>query len=209
MENKIFTHPHIGEMYYLIDIPDSVKGQENIPLLIFLHGAGERGRSYEKIKVHGVPKYIENGTFKPNLITVCPQCPEGIIWNNLVLLLKDFIEFIIKEHNIDRRRISLTGLSMGGYGTWEMAMTYPDMFKKIAPICGGGTSWRANLIKSQVWTFHGDIDDIVPIENSYTMVDALKKAGKHADFTIFHNVSHNSWEPAYEKTKVLEWLCDI
>ena len=209
MENKIYTHPYFGEIYYLINIPDSVKGQKNVPLLIFLHGAGERGRDYEKIKVHGVPKYIENGTFSPDCITVCPQCPNPFIWNNLTSLLKDFIENIIEEYSIDRSRIAMTGLSMGGYGTWEMAMLYPDLFKKIAPVCGGGTSWRADLIKAQVWTFHGDKDSIVPFENTLMMAEALKKAGKKVDFTVFHNVDHNSWEPAYEKTKVLEWLSEI
>jgi len=209
MENKIYNHPYFGEMYYLIDIPDSVKDKKNVPLLIFLHGAGERGKNFEQIKVHGVPKYIENGTFKPELITVCPQCPKEFVWVNMVSMLKDFLEFIIEEHNIDRNRVALTGISMGGYGTWEMSMLYPEMFKKIAPICGGGTPWRASNIKADVWTFHGDKDDVVPIENTYMMVEALKKAGKNVEFTIFHDIYHDSWSVTYTKTKVLDWLCDI
>ncbi len=210
MENKIYNHPYFGEMYYLIDIPDSVKGKENIPLLMFLHGAGERGKDHELIKVNAIPKYIENGSFKPNnLITVCPQCPSGLVWVNVVTLLKDFTDYLIKEYNIDKNRMSLTGISMGGYGSWEIAMVYPDMFKKIAPVCGGGTPWRTQLIKADIWTFHGDKDYVVPIENSYMLVDALKNAGGKVDFTIFHNVDHGSWDKAYLTTKVLDWLCEI
>ena len=117
MENKVYTHPYFGEIYYLINIPDSVKGQKNVPLLIFLHGAGERGRDYEKIKVHGVPKYIENGTFSPDCITVCPQCPNPFIWNNLTSLLKDFIEARWKgiRHVLWGNAIRETELTRGIY----------------------------------------------------------------------------------------------
>ena len=98
---------------------------------------------------------------------------------------------------------------MGGFGTWEMGVTYPSFFAAIAPICGGGFSWRASALKDMpVWAFHGDADDVVPISYSQTMVDAVNAAGGNAKFTIFPGVNHNSWDPAYLDTNVVEWLLE-
>ena len=209
MENKIYTHPFFGEMYYLIDIPESLKDKENLPIVLFLHGAGERGKDHKLIKVHGIPKYIENKAVSLPVVTICPQCVHPRTWANSIEFLRDFIEYVIKEHKIDRSRMAITGISMGGYGTWEMIMTFPDYFKKAAPICGGGTVWRACDIKADVWTFHGDIDPVVPVENTTMMADALQKSGKKIKYTLFHNIDHGSWDMAYLDTKVLDWLCDI
>ena len=205
MENRIYTHPFFGEMYYLLDIPAELKGKKNLPLLIFLHGAGERGKDHELIKKNAVPRLIEEGLKLP-CITVCPQCPEGFVWHNEVVFLKDFIDSIIAEFDVDKSRVAITGISMGGYGTWEMIMTYPDMFCKAAPVCGGGTPWRAGLVKAKVWAFHGDADGAVPYIGSVQLVEAMTRAGGEARLTLFHNCDHNSWDPAYEDTKVLEWL---
>ena len=125
-----------------------------------------------------------------------------------MIFLKDFIDSIIDAYKIDRSRVSLTGISMGGYGTWEMAMCYPEMFRKIAPVCGGGTPWRANRIQAKIRAFHGDKDDCVPPESSYQMVDAAKSAGKDVLLTVFHDVDHCSWDTAYLTTNVLEWLTE-
>jgi predicted peptidase len=96
---------------------------------------------------------------------------------------------------------------MGGYGTWEMGMSYPGFFAALAPICGGGVSWRVGLIgKTPVWAFHGDCDTVVPPVNSIEMCERLKAGGGEVKLTLFHGVDHNSWEPAYEETKVIEFL---
>ena len=173
---------------------------------MFLHGAGERGRDHALLYRQGLPRYIREGIKSVDAITLCPQCPTEYIWNDIVIFLKDFIDSIIAEYQIDRTRVSLTGISMGGYGTWEMAMCYPEMFRKIAPVCGGGTPWRAWQIQAKIRAFHGDLDDVVPPESSYQMVDAALNAGKDASLTIFHHVDHGSWDPAYLTTNVIDWL---
>ncbi len=208
MEEKIYRHPYFGEMYYLIDVPEEFKNTSGAPLVIFLHGAGERGKDHELIYRQGVPRYLREESKKVAAITICPQCPPEYIWNDIVIFLKDFIDSIIDAYKIDRSRVSLTGISMGGYGTWEMAMCYPEMFRKIAPVCGGGTPWRANRIQAKIRAFHGDKDDCVPPESSYQMVDAAKSAGKDVLLTVFHDVDHCSWDTAYLTTNVLEWLTE-
>ncbi len=209
MINKVYNHPYFGEFYYSIDIPEQFNGKEKAPLLLFLHGAGERGKDYELLRKIAVPRFLHEGKIKVNAITVCPQCPEGVVWVNLAHMLVDFLEYIIEEYNIDREKISMSGVSMGGYGTWEMAIFAPQYFKKIAPVCGGGTVWRAGLIEADVWAFHGDRDTVVPTVNSYDMVDAARNAGKNARLTIFHGCDHNSWDEAYLDSRVLEWLTEF
>ena len=206
MENKVYTHAKFGKFNYIVHEGKRKTDGEKLPMLVFLHGAGERGDDYEKLFVHGPAKYIRNGSFDTNAIVVCPQCPCDLIWNNLAIMLKDFILDMAELYGADKERISITGISMGGYGTWEMIMFAPELFYKAAPICGGGTSWRAYLIKSQVWNFHGNEDSIVPFSASVEMVEGMKKSGLKPQFTIFDGVDHNSWEPAYEHTKVLDWL---
>ena len=208
MEEKVYTHPYFGDMRYLIYVPEKYRAVPNAPLLVFLHGAGERGDDVSLVCRQAVPRYIAQSIKFPDAITICPQCPTSYIWNDLVLFLKDLIETVIDEYRIDRTRVSLTGISMGGYGTWEMAMCYPEMFRKIAPVCGGGTPWRAERIQAKIRAFHGDRDTVVPPESSYQMVDAAKRAGKDALLTVFHDVDHGSWDMAYLTTNVLEWLME-
>ena len=205
MEKKVyqFENKRVEKFNYLLH---TVENQEKLPLIISLHGAGERGDEFDKLYVHGIPKYINRG-LNVDAIVAAPQCPNGWIWNNLTVELKEFIDYIVSEYNVDTDRITITGLSMGGYGTWEMIVSYPEFFAAAAPICGGGVSWRVGAaVKTPVWAFHGDIDQTVPINNSMEMCDRLKASGGNVKFTIFHNIAHNSWEPAYEDTNVINWL---
>lgn len=193
--------------YYLYYPTKSSK--EKLPLIVFLHGAGERGdgtTELEKVKVHGLTKYLSEGVEYPAII-LAPQCPQGVVWSNLIFALKELIDSIIEEYNVDITRVSITGLSMGGFGTWEMGISYPELFSAMAPICGGGMSWRCGRLKDvPIWAFHGDADNLVPLNNSVEMVDAVNKAGGNAKLTVFHNVGHNSWVEAYTTTNVVEWL---
>ena len=174
--------------------------------MVALHGAGERGDDFEKITVHGPAKYAARGEEFPAII-LAPQCPSDFVWNQLTFELKELIDFIISEYNADENAVSLTGLSMGGYGTWEMGMSYPGFFAALAPICGGGISWRAQLIgKTPVWAIHGDADTVVPVNNSIEMCDKLKSVGGNVELTLLHGVGHNSWEFAYERTCLIDWL---
>ena len=178
------------ELGAYVYVPENISA-EKLPLIVFLHGAGERGNGkedLEKLKLAGIPKYLNQDKEYPAVILM-PQCPCDLVWN------------------IDQSRISITGLSMGGYGTWEMGLTYPNFFSAMAPICGGGMSWRANLLKdTPIWAFHGDADNVVPLQNSIEMVDAVNKASGKARLTIFYNVAHNSWDEAYNHSTVMKWL---
>ena len=208
MERRIyeFSNKRIEKMNYLLHTPKAAEGK--LPLIIALHGAGERGDDFDKLTVHGVAKYIEAGLDIPAVV-VAPQCPEGLVWNLLTFELRELIEYITEEFYIDEDRITITGLSMGGYGTWEMGMSYPGLFAALAPICGGGMSWRASLIgKTPVWAFHGDCDSVVPIENSIEMCRALEAGGGDVKLTVFEGVDHESWVPAYEDTDLINWLLE-
>ena len=206
MENKFyfFNNKRTEKFNYILHLPEDFKA--GLPMIVALHGAGERGDDHKKITVHGVARYISEGLKVPAVV-LAPQCPSGFTWNMLTVELKELIDSVAAEYEVDADRISLTGLSMGGFGTWEMGINYPGFFSALAPICGGGMSWRVGEIgKTPVWTFHGDSDDVVPPEGTYAMVAKLRSKGGNVKFTVFQGVKHNSWAPAYEDTKVIDWL---
>ncbi len=174
------------------------------PLVLFLHGANERGTNIELIKKHGFPKLIAQGKEFP-CVVISPQCPVGEWWN--VAALDALVEKIASEERIDRDRIYVTGLSMGGFGTWALAIHNPGRYAAILPICAGGEIQRAWVLRDvPVWTFHGDLDPVVPIARSQQMVDAIKTAGGAPKFTIYPGYHHDAWTVTYENPEVLEWL---
>lgn len=182
-----------------------------LPLIIFLHGSGERGDgSTEQLPLvctHGIPRYIRDEEQEYPAFILCPQCPAEYVWNNVVISLKALLDEVLGSYPIDPKRISVTGLSMGGFGTFELAMTYPQLFSAIAPVCGGGSSWRTRqLLNVPIWAFHGDSDSVVPVSYSTDMIDTATRFGCNAKLTLFHKVDHPSWDPAYRDTKVIEWL---
>lgn len=211
MNTKIFNGKNGQfEIGYYVYLPKDYVKSKKYPMIVFLHGSGERGNGkdeLQKVNVHGLAKYASQGMEIPALL-LCPQCPGDITWNNIVFELKALIDSVANDYNVDTDRISLTGISMGGFGTWEMGMCFPGFFSSLAPVCGGGLAWRAGLIgKTPVWAFHGDEDSTVLPERSYEMVDALKKkGGSEPRLTIFHGVGHGSWDDAYLTTKVIDWL---
>ena len=182
---------------------------KQLPLLVFLHGAGERGDMLEdawRINVHAIPKYISEGMELPALV-LCPQCPINFDWNNMVFFLKSLIDEVVEKYGVDKSRISLTGISMGAFGSYEMGALYNSYFSAIAPICGGGLSWRGgDIANTPIWAFHGDADDVVPVKNSIEMIDAISKNGGDTRLTLLHNIDHNSWDFAYKETRVIDWL---
>ena len=207
MERKVynFENKRIEKMNYLLHVPKT-SPKERMPLLVALHGAGERGDDFEKIAVHGPAKYLVAGAELPAVV-IAPQCPKDFIWNQLTFELKELIDFIIEEYNVNPDAVSITGLSMGGYGTWEMGMSYPGFFSALGPVCGGGVSWRVSQIgKTPVWAFHGAEDKTVPQQNSYEMCDRLRASGGNVTLTVFAYDGHNVWDSAYEKTTLLSWL---
>ncbi len=174
------------------------------PLMLFLHGAGERGSDVNKVKAHGPPKVVEKQPDFP-FIVVSPQCPERKWWEPAVVIA--LLDKVMAEHKVDEDRVYLTGLSMGGYGTWATATAYPDRFAAIAPICGGGEpSTAAKLKHIPAWVFHGDKDPVVPVARGEEMVEAVKKAGGDVKFTRYPEATHDSWASTYDNPELYKWM---
>jgi predicted peptidase len=174
------------------------------PLIMFLHGAGERGNDLEKVKVHGPPKLAAAGQDFPFII-VSPQVPSGSGWSPDVL--NALLDEVIQRLAVDTDRMYLTGLSMGGFGTWGFAAQYPDRFAAIAPICGGGDPASACKLKNTaVWAFHGAKDIVVPLSAQEDMVNALKVCGGNVRFTVYPEAGHDSWTETYANPELYTWL---
>jgi predicted peptidase len=200
---------------YLLFLPKGydAQGSKRWPLILFLHGAGERGSELGKVAVHGPPKIVKEKADFP-FILVSPQCPDGEIWSNDVLL--GLLDEVVASQAVDTNRLYLTGLSMGGYGTWSLGVQCPDRFAAIAPICGGGEpvrvllvgAARAQALKSLgIWAFHGGKDPVVPLAESERMVSALKKAGcTDVKLTVYPEASHDSWTETYNNPELYEWF---
>ncbi len=200
-EQKITT---TAKLNYLLSLPtDYGKSRKAWPLVLFLHGAGESGSDLEKVKVHGPPKLVETkGPFP--FILVSPQSP-GRGWNPDVL--NALLDTLLKQYRADKDRVYLTGLSMGGYGTWALAAAHPERFAAIAPICGGGNPADAKkLAQLPTWVFHGAKDPTVPLKRSEEMVEALKAAGGNPKFTVYPDAGHDSWTATYENPEFYTWL---
>jgi predicted peptidase len=204
MIKEITMRVDMGYLLYLPQEYDSVSA--DWPVLFFLHGIGERGSDLEKVKTHGPPKLIAEGRQFP-FIVVSPQCPDDQWWS--ADILKVLVEDISDTYRVDRDRMYLTGLSMGGYGTWALASGYPELFAAIAPVCGGGKTETAGKLRSMpVWIFHGAEDLVVPLNESQKMADALTAAGNPPKFTVYKNVGHDAWTQTYENDELYEWLLE-
>lgn len=189
---------------YLLYLPENYEDQESWPLMLFLHGAGERGDDLNLVKVHGPPKLIEEGKHFP-FIVVSPQVPAGEWWKTP--FLDALLDEVIEQYNVDEDRIYVTGLSMGGFGTWELAMHYPNRFAAIAPICGGGNAFLACALRDvPIWNFHGEDDQVVPLDQSQAMVDALQRCNGNVRFTIYPETGHDSWTETYDNPELYEWF---
>lgn len=189
---------------YLLYLPKNYDDQESWPLVLFLHGSGERGENLDLVKKHGPPKRVAEGKQFP-FILVSPQCPEHQSWSTRKL--SALLDAVIKKYHVDEDRVYVTGLSMGGYGTWAMGARFPARFAAIAPICGGGDPATAKaLAKTPIWAFHGAKDPAVPVERSKEMVKAIKEAGGQAKLTIYPEARHDSWTVTYENPEFYKWL---
>ena len=189
---------------YLLYLPSGYDSEPSWPLLLFLHGAGERGDDLELVKKHGPPKRIAQGKEFP-FIVVSPQCPAGRWWQpqELVVLLDEIAE----NYRVDQDRIYVTGLSMGGFGTWALAAYSPDRLAAIVPICGGGERYWARMFAHvPAWVFHGAKDPAVPLERSETMVESVKKQGGEAKLTVYPEAGHDSWTETYDNPELYQWL---
>jgi predicted peptidase len=195
-----------SNIHYLAFLPKSYSAKgEGVPLIVFLHGSGERGNDLEKVKAWGPPAIAEKNPDFPFMV-VSPQCPEGEAWH--ALSLKAMLDEVLAKYNVDKRRVYLTGLSMGGYGAWDLASRYPQYFAAVSPICGGGIARMVGGMRSvPTWVFHGKKDDAVPEEESARMVGALKTAGGNVKYTVLPEAGHvDAWVHAYGEAGLFEWF---
>jgi len=194
---------------YALTLPSDYKEGEQLPMIVFLHGVGERGDDIDRVGATGFARlFMQDPDYGGHrVITLSPQCPESVIWTNITLATKELIDTIAARYGADRSHIALTGLSMGGYGTWDLATAFPDFFSCIAPICGGGITWRAGLIAHlPIRAFHSEHEQIVICENSRMMVDAVNACGGNATLTLYDSADHNCWDEVYQHTDVISWL---
>ncbi|MBS7614799.1 alpha/beta hydrolase [Candidatus Bathyarchaeota archaeon] len=181
------------------------------PMILFLHGMGERGNNLELVKKHGIPKIVEKKEDFP-FVVISPQCPITSMWNMMLDELHALLVDAVQRYNADENRVYLTGLSMGGYGAWHLAAAYPDLFAAVVPICGGmihdkDVSEQIKGLKDvPIWIFHGAKDEVVSVENSKELYEALKKLGGKVKLTIYPDLGHDSWTVTYDNPNLYKWL---
>jgi predicted peptidase len=231
---KEFKGQNGGILPYRILYPQNYNPDKQYPLLLFLHGSGERGSDNEKQLIHGSSMFLEpENRNKFPAFVVFPQCPEDEWWIHFsqrqaldenpdlqesarfpasepMKLVLELIDVLISELNVDNNRLYVMGLSMGGYGTFDLISRRPEKFAAAVPICGGGNPGLAEKYAphTSLWVFHGEEDTVVPAELSRTMVKAIEEAGGNVKYTEYKGVGHNSWDPAFEEEDLLPWIFD-
>jgi len=212
------------QLLYRFLTPETIAPDQKYPLVLFLHGAGERGDDNTKQLVHGLSEFITDDNRRDfPCFVVAPQCPAEKKWVEVdwtktehdmpekmsvsLKLTDELLHQISEEYPIDTNRIYITGLSMGGYGTWDFIQRKPDYFAAAIPICGGADeNYADRLTKLPLWAFHGDQDNAVPLIRTTRMIAAIKQAGGDPKMTIYPGVGHNSWTQTYANREVLKWL---
>ena len=206
--DKVYKGPDGQESRYVVFVPRSYSGDKEYPVILFLHGAGEKGTEGKKQVGTGLGKHIRGHEKDFEFIAVFPQAKQT--WSAKSADGKQavaILDEVMKEYKTDKKHVYLTGLSMGGFGTWSLAAEYPDRWAAIAPICGGGDPRSAEKIKDvPCWCFHGDADPTVKVERSRDMIKALKDAGGDPKYTEYPGVGHNSWDKAYATKELYDWM---
>lgn len=198
--------PDRGEVRYLEALPAgyATESGKRWPVVVFLHGIGERGSDARKVAANGLPKLFEAGQDFP-FILLSPQCEPEQWWDPR--LLDAWLERVLRDYRVDKRRVYLTGLSMGGFGTWAWAQHAPKRFAAIAPICGGGDPKQASALKRlPIWAFHGDKDTTVSVTQTEQMIAAVRGVGGDPRVTIYPGVGHDSWSKTYANPELFTWL---
>lgn len=200
---------HTDGAKYVVFVPHDYKGDKDYPVILFLHGSGETGTDGEKQVKVGLAKAIRANEKSFPFIVVFPQSQKRT-WkadSDDGKRAMAILDSVMKEYKIDANRQYLTGLSMGGFGTWSHAAAFPDRWAAIAPICGGGDVPSAAKFKHlPCWNFHGDKDTAVKVDRSREMIAALKKAGGDPRYTEYPGVGHNSWDAAYATPELYTWM---
>ncbi len=212
------------ELPYRYAAPEKIKSGKKYPLVIFFHGVGESGTNNDAQLKHPM-----NGFFTPKSMhkyeyfALAPQVPLGSKWVDVswiapshhqpdhpaeyMAMAMDLLDSFIKTNPVDTNRLYITGVSMGGYATWDVITRYPGKFAAAAPICGGGDEHQAyKALKTAIWAFHGAKDQVVKVSRSRNMVDTLRKTGATIQYTEYPKVGHNAWDSAYKEPKLLPWM---
>jgi predicted peptidase len=191
---------------YVVYMPDGLSGE--LPLVLFLHGAGERGKNIDLVDIHGFTKQAKAGIDFP-FILVAPQCPLERYWSEAELVdgLIDIQKSCFIKFNVDTERFYVTGLSMGGYGTYALASKIPHKIAAALPICGAADLTTIhNMKKIPTWIFHGDQDQVVPVKNSLDAFEILEPINPNVHLTIYEGIGHDSWTETYQNPDVLDWM---
>lgn len=219
---------HDVTIRYMLFVPKNYKADgEKLPLMLFLHGLGESSNDdLNRVKIHGPAKFVDTRPDFP-FVLITPQCPPPPGYNpavtvartspEVVKLVKrawkpeeliQLVDHAIGKLNVDRDRVYVTGLSMGGFGTWRLVATYPERFAAAVPICGGGDpeQMAKPLSRIPIWAFHGAKDPTVPLSESQKMVDAIRHEKGDVRLTVYPDVQHNSWAATYDNPEVYTWL---
>jgi predicted peptidase len=222
-EARTHTSDNGGSLPYRLFKPSGLEHDKKYPLLVFLHGAGERGTDNESQLKWGGKVLAEAVQAKEKCFVVAPQCPPEHQWVNTpwakgsysvdavkesdeLRMVVEIVKKVSKEFPIDADRIYVMGLSMGGFATWDLITRHPDLFTAAVPICGGGDPSKAKEIRAKVWAFHGGADDVVPTAGTREMIEALKRAKKDPKYTEYAGVGHASWVNAWNEKGLIEWL---
>ncbi len=224
-----FISPAGSVLPYRILYPDNYDKSRKYPLILVLHGAGERGNDNEKQLIHGGKLFLDSAMRKQYpAIVVFPQCPQESYWSSVTIdrqkvplalsfdysdpitpPLRDamsLVEKLMKEEEVNANRVYITGLSMGGMGTFEAVARYPEKFAAAMPICGGGDAKHYPKVKLPFWVFHGADDAVVNVSYSRTMVEKLKDLKIKVKYTEYPGVNHNSWDNAFAEPDFLKWM---
>ena len=206
-------HKWQSDTYYNFNyaqyLPKDFDENKEYPLVLFLHGAGERGDDLDIAARHGYMKYVREEGKEYPFICILPQCPNNKYWGCYTESLLAFLDYICKTLPVDKKRIYLTGFSMGGTGTFMLAMAAPERFAALAPVCGSGIVWNAGIIsKMPIFMYHGDCDPVVPVTESVNMLRAINQKGGNARLKICYSVGHEAWDHAYTDDALITWLME-
>ena len=204
----MFLRDRFESLPYTVFLPDGCSAGTPLPTVLFLHGAGTRGGGLDALEKNGV--FAATARFADRqFAVVAPYCEENRVWYDYMETLPRLAEALSEKAFCDSSRLYLMGNSMGGYGTWQLAMSRPQLFAAIVPMCGGGMYWNAGRLKEvPVWAFHGAEDAAVLVEESVKMVNAVNAKGGCAKLTVYPETYHDCWTPTYQNPAVFDWLLE-
>lgn len=223
-EARIFANSKGEILPYRLLIPENYNPSRKYPVVLFLHGAGERGFDNHAQLVHGAPLFLQPEVLKKfPCFVIAPQCPAEKRWVEIdwsadkgvqptepsdpLKLVVQLLDRLPREFSVDRRRFYVTGLSMGGFGTWDLITRYPGHFAAAVPICGGGDDQvAAKAAKTPIWAFHSNDDPVVKVIRTQAMIAALRNAGAEPRYTEYTGLGHGSWDKAYAEPELLPWM---